>query len=58
MSLPENEAIAAIESFLTRMKDVPADIRKGWICGLGHGILPTAREDNVRHFIRLLRENF
>jgi uroporphyrinogen decarboxylase len=49
----------------------PADLRKhlaayfeslrggewpGWICGLGHGVLPGTPEDNVRLFVETVRE--
>jgi uroporphyrinogen decarboxylase len=29
---------------------------RGWICGLGHGVLPTTPEDNVRLFVDIVRE--
>ena len=28
----------------------------GWVCGLGHGILPTTPESNVRDFVQKLRQ--
>ena len=28
----------------------------GWICGLGHGVLPKTPEDNVRLFVDTVRE--
>ena len=28
----------------------------GWICGLGHGVLPGTQEDNVRLFVDTVRE--
>jgi len=28
----------------------------GWICGLGHGVLPGTPEDNVRFFVETVRE--
>ncbi len=28
----------------------------GWICGLGHGVLPATPEDNVRLFVDTVRE--
>ena len=30
--------------------------RDGWICGLGHGVLPGTPEDNVRLFVETVRE--
>jgi len=30
--------------------------RDGWVCGLGHGVLPGTPEDNVRIFIETVRE--
>jgi uroporphyrinogen decarboxylase len=30
--------------------------RPGWICGLGHGLLPGTPEDNVRFFVDTVRE--
>lgn len=30
----------------------------GWICGLGHGVLPATPEDNVRLFVETVRETF
>jgi uroporphyrinogen decarboxylase len=30
--------------------------RTGWVCGLGHGVLPATPEDNVRSFVKTVRE--
>jgi uroporphyrinogen decarboxylase len=30
--------------------------RSGWVCGLGHGVLPDTPEDNVRLFVDTVRE--
>lgn len=30
--------------------------RTGWICGLGHGVLPNTPEENVRLFVNTVRE--
>ena len=30
--------------------------RPGWVCGLGHGVLPGTPEDNVRLFVNTVRE--
>ena len=39
-------------------KALPAALRRGWICGLGHGILQRTPEANVRRFVTLQREIF
>lgn len=39
-------------------KALPAQQRQGWICGLGHGVLPGTPEDNVRLFLKLQKEVF
>ena len=40
------------------MKALPASARRGWICGLGHGVLQKTPESNVLLFLRLQREYF
>ena len=30
--------------------------RTGWVCGLGHGVLPNTPEENVRLFVKTVRE--
>ena len=32
------------------------DGRAGWVCGLGHGVLPTTPAENVRLFVNTVRE--
>lgn len=32
--------------------------RAGWVCGLGHGILPQTPEKNVKSFVKMVREAF
>ncbi len=40
------------------VKQLPAEKRRGWICGLGHGVLPKTPEANVRLFLRLQKQMF
>jgi len=40
------------------VKALPAEKRKGWVCGLGHGVLPKTPESNVRLFLKLQKEIF
>jgi uroporphyrinogen decarboxylase len=45
----------AMLRFLEPIAALPADSRRGWICGLGHGVLPSTPEANVRQFVELVR---
>jgi len=38
------------------LKPLKEQDRAGWICGLGHGVLPGTPEDNVRLFVDTVRE--
>ncbi|PIZ31811.1 MAG: uroporphyrinogen decarboxylase [Alphaproteobacteria bacterium CG_4_10_14_0_8_um_filter_53_9] len=41
------------QAFFHRMGQVPKALRKGWVCGLGHGVTPQAKEANVRRFVQI-----
>jgi uroporphyrinogen decarboxylase len=41
-----------------RVKALPREMRRGWICGLGHGVLPQTPENHVKLFVKLQREVF
>lgn len=56
LTLPEDECSAKITNYLDTIQALPKDIRKGWIAGLGHGVTPLAKEQNVRNFISELRK--
>jgi len=32
--------------------------RKGWVCALGHGVLPKTPEQNVKYFVEFVRKTF
>lgn len=42
-----------LRSYLNTIRAVNRD---GWVCGLGHGVLPGTPEENVRLFIETVRE--
>ncbi len=44
--------------WVERMKRLSVDERAGWVCGVGHGLLPQTYEDNVRFFVQHVREEF
>lgn len=47
-----------LRSYLEPIRKLPEEARSGWICGLGHGVLPKTPEENVRAFVRIVREVF
>ena len=51
--LDEAELVPLIVRWLERLQGAS---RTGWICGLGHGVLPGTPEGNVRKFVELVRE--
>jgi uroporphyrinogen decarboxylase len=56
--LPEADFLQAMRAFLAPVRALPASLRRGWICGLGHGVLPSTPESHVRLFVDLQREAF
>jgi len=48
----------AFTAFLAPFRRLDAAARRGWICGLGHGVLPGTPEDHVRRFVAGVREAF
>ncbi len=47
-----------VARFVAPVQQLNAHERRGWICGLGHGVLPNTPEANVRAFVNLVRESF
>jgi uroporphyrinogen decarboxylase len=46
---------SAIDEFLRPLASLAPDVRRGWICGLGHGVLPGTPESSVRTFVKSVR---
>lgn len=45
-----------LRRFFSKMSAVSRHKKRGWICGLGHGVLPSTPEANVRLFLQIARE--
>ena len=56
--LPEKEFQFEVDNFIKIFRGLSHTERSGWVCSLSHGVLPKAREDNVRYFIEKVRSNF
>lgn len=47
-----------LKTYLSKFKNLPAEERRGWVCGLGHGVLPKTPQGNVRYFVDEVRRFF
>lgn len=47
-----------IDRFLAPLRGLDPETRRGWICGLGHGVLPDTPEESVRTFVHRVRSAF
>jgi uroporphyrinogen decarboxylase len=52
------ELEARLRTVFKKAKALPASKRRGWISGLGHGVLPKTPESNVRLYLKLQKEIF
>jgi uroporphyrinogen decarboxylase len=55
---PEDRFGTRLQSYLEPIDRMSVEARAGWVCGLGHGVLPKTPEANVRTFVRTVREMF
>jgi len=47
-----------LAAYLRPLRALDPKRRAGWVCGLGHGVLPGTPEANVRQFVQSVRETF
>jgi uroporphyrinogen decarboxylase len=45
-----------LQRYLAPLRELKTHERAGWVCGLGHGVLPKTPEANVRLFVDTVRE--
>ncbi len=48
----------SLEAYLAEFKDLSSHEMRGWVSGLGHGVLPKTPEKHVRHLVDRVREFF
>lgn len=53
--LPVGEFRRALHAYLEPLQRLDAAARAGWICGLGHGLLPETPVERVREFVVTVR---
>ena len=56
--LKPDEFERELHKYLEPLKALSPEERAGWVCGLGHGILPKTPNENVHSFVRIVRETF
>lgn len=45
-----------LDQYLKTYQALSIEERAGWVCGLGHGVLPETPEKNVKYFVQRVRE--
>ena len=58
LTLPHEEFLPKPDIFINQMSDLAPEDRAGWVCGLGHGVLKTTPQENVKEFVQRIREAF
>ena len=58
LTLPHEEFLPKLDIFINQMSDLAPEDRAGWVCGLGHGVLKTTPQENVKEFVQRIREAF
>ena len=53
-----NSFKASLKTYLSYWLNLSKEERKGWVCGLGHGVLPKTPEVNVKNFVEIVRKTF
>ncbi|WP_415064161.1 uroporphyrinogen decarboxylase family protein [Bdellovibrio sp.] len=54
--MDETDFKSALKTFLAPIKEMTLQERAGWVCGLGHGVLPKTPEKNVKLFVETVRK--
>ena len=55
---PRDEFEIELDHFIQNFSRLSNKERSGWVCSLNHGVLPKAKEENVKRFINRVRTVF
>ncbi|MFN7728091.1 MAG: uroporphyrinogen decarboxylase family protein [Bdellovibrio sp.] len=55
--LPHDQFKTQLEQWWKSLNFKKAQEWDGWVCGLGHGLLPPTPEENVRYFVKWMRQS-
>ena len=53
---PPSRFESVLREYLADFVELTVEERSGWVCGLGHGVLPGTPEVNVKKFVQVVRE--
>lgn len=56
LHLDSDQFAKTINEYLKPFADMDLNQRAGWVCGLGHGVLPKTPEANVKTFVQTVRK--
>ena len=56
--LDKSDFLKALSKYLAPFQNLSPEERIGWVCGLGHGVLPGTPEYNVKTFVETVRREF
>lgn len=54
----ESDFKSRLQEYIRPLKEMPEGERTGWVCGLGHGVLPKTPERHVKLFVETIRKEF
>ena len=56
LTLDPSDFQREFHAYLKPLKALAPEERAGWVAGLGHGVIPQAKEENVRALAEILRK--
>ena len=57
LTLPHDQFLPKLIYLLTKCL-ILLQKKAGWVCGLGHGVLKTTPQENVKEFVQRIRASF
>ncbi len=58
LTLDPSDFNREFDAYLAPLRKLSSAERAGWVAGLGHGVIPQAKEANVRSFVEKIRREF
>ena len=58
LTLPHEEFLPKLDTFIEQMSALSPEERSGWVCGLGHGVLKTTPQETSKNLYKELDRPF